>query len=57
MKQSEFDAQVSKIKRDLEAARSRVGTSMQNAPSAPAPTTPVATKRWNPQTNQLEEIK
>jgi hypothetical protein len=57
MKQSEFDAQVSKIKRDLEAARSRVGTSMQNAPSAPAPTTPVATKRWNPQTGQLEEIK
>jgi hypothetical protein len=57
MKQSEFDAQVSKIKRDLEAARSRVGTSMQNAPSAPAPTAPVATKRWNPQTNQLEEIK
>jgi hypothetical protein len=57
MKQSEFDAQVAKIKRDLEAARSRVGTSMQNAPSAPAPTTPVATKRWNPQTGQLEEIK
>jgi len=57
MKQSEFDAQVGKIKRDLEAARSRVGTSMQNAPSAPAPTAPVATKRWNPQTNQLEEIK
>jgi hypothetical protein len=57
MKQSEFDAQVGKIKRDVEAARSRVGTSMQNAPSAPAPTAPVATKRWNPQTNQLEEIK
>jgi hypothetical protein len=57
MKQSEFDAQVAKIKRDLEAARSRVGTSMQNAPIAPAPTTPVATKRWNPQTGQLEEIK
>jgi len=57
MKQSEFDAQVGKIKRDLEAARSRVGTSMQNAPNAPTPTTPVATKRWNPQTMQLEEIK
>jgi hypothetical protein len=57
MKQSEFDAQVGKIKRDLEAARSRVGTSMQNAPNAPIPTTPVATKRWNPQTMQLEEIK
>jgi hypothetical protein len=57
MKQSEFDAQVSKIKRDLEAARSRVGISMQNSPSAPASTTPVATKRWNPQTGQLEEIK
>lgn len=57
MKQSEFDAQVGKIKRDLEAARSRAGSTMQNAPSAPAPTAPVATKRWNPQTNQLEEIK
>lgn len=57
MKQSEFDAQVSKIKRDLEAARSRVGTSMQNTPNAPAPAMPVATKRWNPQTGQLEEIK
>lgn len=57
MKQSEFDAQVAKIKRDLEAARSRVGSSMQNAPSAPIPATPVATKRWNPQTGQLEEIK
>lgn len=57
MKQSEFDAQVGKIKRDLEAARSRVGSSMQNAPTAPTPTTPVATKRWNPQTQQLEEIK
>lgn len=57
MKQSEFDAQVGKIKRDLEAARSRVGSSMQNAPSAPAPATPIATKRWNPQTGQLEEIK
>ena len=57
MKQSEFDAQVGKIKRDLEAARSRVGSSMQNTPSAPAPAMPVATKRWNPQTGQLEEIK
>jgi len=57
MKQSEFDAQVGKIKRDLEAARSRVGSSMQNAPSAPAPAMPIATKRWNPQTGQLEEIK
>ena len=57
MKQSEFDAQVGKIKRDLEAARARAGSTMQNAPSAPAPTTPVATKRWNPQTMQLEEIK
>ena len=57
MKQSEFDAQVGKIKRDLEAARSRVGSSMQNAPSASTPATPIATKRWNPQTGQLEEIK
>jgi hypothetical protein len=57
MKQSEFDAQLTKIKGDLVAARSRVGTSMQNAPSAPAPAMPVATKRWNPQTGQLEEIK
>jgi len=57
MKQSEFDAQTAKIKGDLVAARSRVGTSMQNAPSAPASTTPVATKRFNPQTGQLEEIK
>lgn len=57
MKQSEFDAQVGKIKRDLEAARSRVGSTMQNTSSAPAPATPVATKRWNPQTGQLEEIK
>lgn len=57
MKQSEFDAQLAKIKRDLEAARARVGSSMQNAPSAPTPATPVATKRWNPQTGQLEEIK
>jgi len=57
MKQSEFDAQLTKIKGDLVAARSRVGTSMQNAPNAPAPATPVATKRWNPQTMQLEEIK
>ena len=57
MKQSEFDAQTAKIKGDLVAARSRVGTSMQNAPNAPTPTTPVATKRWNPQTMQLEEIK
>ena len=57
MKQSEFDAQTAKIKGDLVAARSRVGTSMQNAPSAPASTTPVATKRFNLQTGQLEEIK
>jgi hypothetical protein len=57
MKQSEFDAQVGKIKRDLEAARSRVGSTMQNTPNAPAPAMPVATKRWNPQTGQLEEIK
>jgi len=57
MKQSEFDAQVGKIKRDLEAARSRVGLTMQNTPNAPAPAMPVATKRWNPQTGQLEEIK
>jgi hypothetical protein len=57
MKQSEFDAQVGKIKRDLEAARSRVGSTMQNTSNAPAPAMPVATKRWNPQTGQLEEIK
>jgi hypothetical protein len=57
MKQSEFDAQTAKIRRDLEAARSRVGSTMQNSPSAPAPAMPVATKRWNPQTGQLEEIK
>jgi len=57
MKQSEFDAQVGKIKRDLEAARSRVGSTMQNTTNAPAPAMPVATKRWNPQTGQLEEIK
>ena len=57
MKQSEFDAQVTKIKGDLEAARARANSSLKNAPSAPAPTTPVATKRWNPQTMQLEEIK
>jgi hypothetical protein len=30
---------------------------MQNTPNAPAPAMPVATKRWNPQTGQLEEIK
>jgi len=57
MKQSEFDAQVTKIKGDLEAARSRANSSLKNAPSAPASTTPVATKRFNPQTGQLEEIK
>jgi hypothetical protein len=57
MKQSEFDAQVTKIKGDLEAARARANSSLKNAPNAPAPTTPVATKRWNPQTGQLEEIK
>lgn len=57
MKQSEFDAQLAKIKRDLEAARARVGSSMQNPPSASAPATPIATRRWNPQTGQLEEIK
>ena len=57
MKQSEFDAQVTKIKGDLEAARARANSSLKNAPSAPASTTPVATKRFNPQTGQLEEIK
>lgn len=57
MKQSEFDAQVTKIKGDLEAARARASSSLKNAPNAPTPTTPVATKRWNPQTGQLEEIK
>lgn len=57
MKQSEFDAQVTKIKGDLEAARARANSSLKNAPSAPTPTTPVATKRFNPQTGQLEEIK
>jgi len=57
MKQSEFDAQVTKIKGDLEAARARANSSLKNAPNAPAPTTPVATKRFNPQTGQLEEIK
>jgi hypothetical protein len=57
MKQSEFDSQVTKIKGDLEAARARANSSLKNAPNAPAPTTPVATKRWNPQTGQLEEIK
>jgi hypothetical protein len=57
MKQSEFDSQVTKIKGDLEAARARANSSLKNAPNAPAPTTPVATKRFNPQTGQLEEIK
>jgi len=41
MKQSEFDSQVEKIKRDLEAARSRVSSSMRgnlNMPQASAPT-------------------
>lgn len=57
MKQSEFDAQTAKIKGDLEAARARANSSLKNAPNAPAPTTPVATKRFNPQTGQLEEIK
>jgi len=40
MKQSEFDSQVEKIKRDLEAARSRVSSSMRgnlNMPQASAP--------------------
>jgi len=31
MKQSEFDAQVTKIKGDLEAARSRANSSLKNA--------------------------
>lgn len=57
MKQSEFDAQIAKIDRDLKAARARAGSGLQNAPAPSAPATPVATKRWNPQTGQLEEIK
>lgn len=57
MKQSEFDAQIAKIDRDLKAARSRASAGLQNAPTPSAPTTPVATKRYNPQTGQLEEIK
>lgn len=57
MKQSEFDAQIAKIDRDLKAARARAIAGLQNAPTPSAPVTPVATKRWNPQTGQLEEIK
>jgi len=57
MKQSEFDSQIAKIKRDLEAARSRVSSSMKTTPNAPTSAMPVPTKRWNPQTGQLEEIK
>ena len=57
MKQSEFDAQIAKIDRDLKAARARASAGLQNAPIPSAPSTPVATKRWNPQTGQLEEIK
>ena len=55
MKQSEFDAQVSKIRNDLEAARKRVSSTISS--TAQQPIAPVATKRWNPQTGQLEEIK
>lgn len=57
MKQSEFDAQIAKIDRDLKAARARASAGLQNAPTPSAPATPIATKRWNPQTGQLEEIK
>lgn len=57
MKQSEFDSQVGKIRSDLEAARKRASSSLQNVPNIPPPATPVPTKRWNPQTGQLEEIK
>ena len=42
---------------DLKAARARASAGLQNAPTPSAPATPIATKRWNPQTGQLEEIK
>jgi hypothetical protein len=40
MKQSEFDSQVEKIKRDLEAARSRVSSSMRGNLNMPQASTP-----------------
>lgn len=51
MKPAEFDAQVAKIKADLQAARTRAasrGTSTSNAPTA--------TKRFNPATGKIEPI-
>lgn len=60
MKQSEFDSQVVKIKKYLQDAKDRVGkTTSTSTPTSqtPSPATPVPTKRWNPQTRQLEEIR
>ena len=53
MKQSEFDAQVAKIKADLKAARDRAAsrTSGATSPSANKPT-----KRFNPATGMIEQI-
>lgn len=58
MKQSEFDSQIVKIKKYLQDAKDRVGKTMPTAQSqAPTSATPIPTKRWNPQTKQLEEIR
>jgi hypothetical protein len=54
MKLEEFNSQIGKIKTYLQEAKSRVGKT--SSPS-PLPETPKPTKRWNPQTGQLEEIK
>ena len=58
MKQSEFDSQIVKIRKYLQDAKDRIGKTTPTAQSqAPNSTTPMPTKRWNPQTKQLEEIR
>lgn len=53
MKQSEFDAQVAKIKSELTAARARAAS---RSAAGKAPVTPTPTKRFNPATGQIEQI-
>lgn len=53
MKQSEFDAQVAKIKSDLKAARERV-LSRYSGSTPPSSNKP--TKRFNPATGMIEQI-
>jgi hypothetical protein len=57
---TEFNNQIKDIRSTLEAAKKRAESTVRNKemlPQATTPTQPKATKRFNPTTGQLEEVK